>query len=90
MLFLHCSLLALQGSSEIVDTIGDLQECFKRMISSRKPIASNVSKASDGEEAPITVLTDILLSLLAQPSHAVRDMVSTVFRYLAQFIPVQI
>eukprot|EP00698_Gefionella_okellyi_P019633 TRINITY_DN6047_c0_g1_i1.p1 TRINITY_DN6047_c0_g1~~TRINITY_DN6047_c0_g1_i1.p1 ORF type:complete len:1253 (-),score=340.59 TRINITY_DN6047_c0_g1_i1:55-3789(-) len=85
LLFLHCALLSLHEPEDSIDTLNDVQECYKRVAGGKKKIATNIAKGPS-EDAPIIVLTDVLLALLSRPSHALRDVVTSVFRAFSSFV----
>ncbi|XP_013379455.1 myb-binding protein 1A-like protein isoform X2 [Lingula anatina] len=77
LLFVHLGLQLLVDEEAVSDVLKDLHICYEKSCQRRKK-----GKAADGEPEWVEVITEILLSLLSQPSHLVRVVVSSVFRML--------
>jgi DNA polymerase phi len=71
-LFMSCGLQLLDSiqRSEATTAVEDLLRCYPEIC----------SKSNSSNEESLVVLTDMLLSILSQPSSALREIVSQVFR----------
>ena len=86
LLILHLALHLFEDPSSTIDSLADVQVCYikahKEETTPRKK-KRKVNPEEEGEEpAWMEVLTELLLSLLAQESHFLRMIVSSVFRML--------
>ncbi|DAZ97205.1 TPA: hypothetical protein N0F65_003836 [Lagenidium giganteum] len=89
MLFMSCGLQLLDNDqrADALGIVEDLNQCFVELMVA-KPKKSTPKKkgkkaaAAEEEDKPdsVVVFTDMLLSLLAQDSSAMRDIVTHVFR----------
>ena len=79
---LICVLSVLQVSDwrEFTPAMQDLPRCVTELVSPKK---SKSKKKDEEEPEAIDVLTDILLSLLAQPSALLRDVVEHTFKAIS-------
>ncbi|XP_006899860.1 PREDICTED: myb-binding protein 1A [Elephantulus edwardii] len=74
-----------KSPSESCDLLGDIQTCIKKSLE-EKPHRTR-SKATEPQEPPwVEVLVEILLSLLAQPSHLMRQVARTVFGHVCSHL----
>ncbi|OUS49590.1 DNA polymerase phi-domain-containing protein [Ostreococcus tauri] len=80
---LICVLSVLQVSDwrEFTPAMQDLPRCVTELVSPKKK--SKSKKKDEEEPEAIDVLTDILLSLLAQPSALLRDVVEHTFKAIS-------
>uniref|UniRef100_A0A1D5RBD3 MYB binding protein 1a n=1 Tax=Macaca mulatta TaxID=9544 RepID=A0A1D5RBD3_MACMU len=83
--FQHLLLLVgihlLKSPAESCDLLGDIQTCIRKSLG-EKPHRSR-TKAIDPQEPPwVEVLVEILLALLAQPSHLMRQVARSVFGHI--------
>uniref|UniRef100_A0A0D9RL55 MYB binding protein 1a n=1 Tax=Chlorocebus sabaeus TaxID=60711 RepID=A0A0D9RL55_CHLSB len=83
--FRHLLLLVgihlLKSPAESCDLLGDIQTCIRKSLG-EKPRRSR-TKAIDPQEPPwVEVLVEILLALLAQPSHLMRQVARSVFGHI--------
>ncbi|XP_050621181.1 myb-binding protein 1A [Macaca thibetana thibetana] len=83
--FQHLLLLVgihlLKSPAESCDLLGDIQTCIRKSLG-EKPRRSR-TKAIDPQEPPwVEVLVEILLALLAQPSHLMRQVARSVFGHI--------
>ncbi|XP_006863342.1 PREDICTED: myb-binding protein 1A [Chrysochloris asiatica] len=89
MAFQHLLLLVgihlLKSPAESCDLLGDIQTCIEKSLDA-KPRRTR-SKAVDSQEPPwVEVLVEILLSLLAQPSHLMRQVARSVFGHVCSHL----
>ncbi|XP_023040391.1 myb-binding protein 1A [Piliocolobus tephrosceles] len=87
--FQHLLLLVgihlLKSPAESCDLLGDIQTCIKKSLG-EKPRRS-CTKAIDPQEPPwVEVLVEILLALLAQPSHLMRQVARSVFGHICSHL----
>ncbi|XP_030778793.1 myb-binding protein 1A isoform X3 [Rhinopithecus roxellana] len=87
--FQHLLLLVgihlLKSPAESCDLLGDIQTCIRKSLG-EKPRRSR-TKAIDPQEPPwVEVLVEILLALLAQPSHLMRQMARSVFGHICSHL----
>ncbi|KDO24118.1 hypothetical protein SPRG_10906 [Saprolegnia parasitica CBS 223.65] len=79
-------LLDASSRDEAASVLDDLERCLKELNAATKPKkkspAKKGKKASEDDEVPqpLTVLTDMMLSMLAQESSVMREIVNHVFR----------
>uniref|UniRef100_A0A8C4FHQ2 MYB binding protein 1a n=1 Tax=Catagonus wagneri TaxID=51154 RepID=A0A8C4FHQ2_9CETA len=66
---------------ESCDLLGDIQTCIKKSLGEKT--RRTRSKATNPQEPPwVEVMVEILLSLLAQPSHLMRQVARSVFSHI--------
>ncbi|XP_033040917.1 myb-binding protein 1A isoform X1 [Trachypithecus francoisi] len=87
--FQHLLLLVgihlLKSPAESCDLLGDIQTCIRKSLG-EKPRGSR-TKAIDPQEPPwVEVLVEILLALLAQPSHLMRQVARSVFGHICSHL----
>ncbi|NIG58076.1 myb-binding protein 1A [Pontoporia blainvillei] len=71
--------------TESCDLLGDIQTCIKKSLG-EKPRRTR-SKATNPQEPPwVEVLVEILLALLAQPSHLMRQVARSVFGHICSHL----
>ncbi|KAK1331522.1 hypothetical protein QTO34_009479 [Cnephaeus nilssonii] len=83
--FQHLLLLVgihlFKSPTESCDLLGDIQTCIKKSLGEKT--RRTRSKAAKPQEPPwVEVLVEILLALLAQPSHLIRQVARTVFSHI--------
>ncbi|CAK6437818.1 unnamed protein product [Pipistrellus nathusii] len=83
--FQHLLLLVgihlFKSPTESCDLLGDIQTCIKKSLGEKT--RRTRSKATKAQEPPwVEVLVEILLALLAQPSHLIRQVARTVFGHV--------
>uniref|UniRef100_A0A4W2FKK3 MYB binding protein 1a n=1 Tax=Bos indicus x Bos taurus TaxID=30522 RepID=A0A4W2FKK3_BOBOX len=83
--FQHLLLLVgihlFKSPAESCDLLGDIQTCIKKSLGEKT--RRTRSKATNPQELPwVEVLVEILLSLLAQPSHLMRQVARSVFGHI--------
>ncbi|XP_057356994.1 myb-binding protein 1A isoform X3 [Manis pentadactyla] len=70
---------------ESCDILGDIQTCIKKSLGERT--RRTRSKAANPQEPPwVEVLVEILLALLAQPSHLIRQVARSVFSHVCSHL----
>ncbi|XP_077749296.1 myb-binding protein 1A [Canis aureus] len=70
---------------ESCDLLGDIQTCIKKSLGEKT--RRTRSKAANPQEPPwVEVLVEILLALLAQPSHLMRQVARTVFSHICSHL----
>lgn len=76
------SVLQVSDWREFTPALQDLPRCVGELVNPTKKSKKSKKSKKDGEDEPeaIDVLTDILLSLLAQPSALLRDVVEHTFK----------
>ncbi|XP_023586766.1 myb-binding protein 1A [Trichechus manatus latirostris] len=75
----------LRSPAESCDLLGDIQTCIEKSLEG-KPRRTR-SKAVDSQEPPwVEVLVEILLALLAQPSHLMRQVARSVFGHICSHL----
>uniref|UniRef100_A0A8C9UJH0 MYB binding protein 1a n=1 Tax=Spermophilus dauricus TaxID=99837 RepID=A0A8C9UJH0_SPEDA len=84
--FQHLLLLVgihlFKSPTESCDLLGDIQTCIKKSMGEKTRRRSR-AKTTDSQEPPwVEVMVEILLSLLAQPSHLMRQMARNVFGHI--------
>ncbi|XP_040485773.1 myb-binding protein 1A [Ursus maritimus] len=80
LLFL-VGIFLFKSPAESCDLLGDIQTCIKKSLV-EKPRRTR-SKATAPQEPPwVEVLVEILLALLAQPSHLMRQVARSVFGHI--------
>ncbi|XP_065060180.1 uncharacterized protein LOC135687527 [Rhopilema esculentum] len=79
LLFLHSCLQMFHNTNEAADVIQELIQCYKKLKEKKK-------KKSSEEPHWSEVLTEILLSFLAQSSHMMRQIVNLVFTMMLPHI----
>ncbi|OWK14852.1 hypothetical protein Celaphus_00000884 [Cervus elaphus hippelaphus] len=89
--FQHLLLLVgihlFKSPAESCDLLGDIQTCIKKSLGEKT--RRTRSKATNPQEPPwVEVLVEILLSLLAQPSHLMRQVARSVFGHVLDLIEV--
>ncbi|XP_031993803.1 myb-binding protein 1A isoform X1 [Hylobates moloch] len=87
--FQHLLLLVgihlLKSPAESCDLLGDIQTCIRKSLG-EKPHRSR-AKAIDPQEPPwVEVLVEVLLALLAQPSHLMRQVARSVFGHICSHL----
>ncbi|XP_058902828.2 myb-binding protein 1A [Kogia breviceps] len=87
--FQHLLLLVaihlFKSPTESCDLLGDIQTCIKKSLG-EKPRRTR-SKATNPQEPPwVEVLVEILLALLAQPSHLMRQVARSVFAHICSHL----
>ncbi|XP_029068705.1 myb-binding protein 1A isoform X1 [Monodon monoceros] len=87
--FQHLLLLVgihlFKSPTESCDLLGDIQTCIKKSLG-EKPRRTR-SKATNPQEPPwVEVLLEILLALLAQPSHLMRQVARSVFSHICSHL----
>ncbi|XP_007177478.3 myb-binding protein 1A isoform X2 [Balaenoptera acutorostrata] len=87
--FQHLLLLVgihlFKSPTESCDLLGDIQTCIKKSLG-EKPRRTR-SKATNPQEPPwVEVLVEILLALLAQPSHLMRQVARSVFGHICSHL----
>ncbi|XP_024306304.1 myb-binding protein 1A isoform X1 [Homo sapiens] len=87
--FQHLLLLVgihlLKSPAESCDLLGDIQTCIRKSLG-EKPRRSR-TKTIDPQEPPwVEVLVEILLALLAQPSHLMRQVARSVFGHICSHL----
>ncbi|KAM8813727.1 LOW QUALITY PROTEIN: myb-binding protein 1A [Rhynchonycteris naso] len=87
--FQHLLLLVgihlFKSPTESCDLLGDIQTCIKKILGERN--RRTRSKANTSQEPPwVEVLVEVLLSLLAQPSHLVRQVSRSVFSHICSHL----
>ncbi|XP_008853862.1 myb-binding protein 1A isoform X2 [Nannospalax galili] len=84
-LLLLVGLHLFKSPTESCDLLGDIQTCIKKSME-QKPRRSR-SKANTSQEPPwVEVMVEILLSLLAQPSHLIRQVARNVFGHICSHL----
>uniref|UniRef100_A0A673V5K9 MYB binding protein 1a n=1 Tax=Suricata suricatta TaxID=37032 RepID=A0A673V5K9_SURSU len=83
--FQHLLLLVgihlFKSPTESCDLLGDIQTCVKKSLGEKT--RRTRSKATNPQEPPwVEVLVEILLALLAQPSHLMRQVARSVFGHI--------
>ncbi|XP_045746098.1 myb-binding protein 1A isoform X1 [Mirounga angustirostris] len=70
-----------KSPAESCDLLGDIQTCIKKSLGEKT--RRTRSKAATPQEPPwVEVLVEILLALLAQPSHLMRQVARSVFSHI--------
>ncbi|XP_004406191.1 PREDICTED: myb-binding protein 1A isoform X2 [Odobenus rosmarus divergens] len=70
-----------KSPAESSDLLGDIQTCIKKSLAEKT--RRTRSKAATPQEPPwVEVLVEILLALLAQPSHLMRQVARSVFSHI--------
>ncbi|XP_027481508.1 myb-binding protein 1A [Zalophus californianus] len=70
-----------KSPAESSDLLGDIQTCIKKSLAEKT--RRTRSKAATPQEPPwVDVLVEILLALLAQPSHLMRQVARSVFSHI--------
>ncbi|XP_036124435.1 myb-binding protein 1A [Molossus molossus] len=87
--FQHLLLLVgihlFKSPAESCDLLGDIQTCIKKSLGEKT--RRTRSKATNPQEPPwVEVLVEILLSLLAQPSHLIRQVARSVFSHICSHL----
>nr|XP_045013847.1 myb-binding protein 1A isoform X2 [Jaculus jaculus] len=84
-LLLLVGLHLFKSPAEIYDLLNDIQTCIKKSVE-QKPRRSR-SRANTSQEPPwVEVMVEILLSLLAQPSHLIRQVARNVFGHICSHL----
>lgn len=84
-LLLLVGLYLFKSPTESCDLLGDIQTCIKKSME-QKPRRPR-SKANTSQEPPwVEVMVEILLSLLAQPSHLIRQVARNVFGHICSHL----
>ncbi|XP_054431834.1 myb-binding protein 1A [Pteronotus mesoamericanus] len=83
--FQHLLLLVgihlFKSPTESCDLLGDIQTCLKKSLGEKT--RRTRSKAANPQEPPwVEVLVEVLLALLAQPSHLIRQVARSVFSHI--------
>ncbi|XP_037351256.1 myb-binding protein 1A [Talpa occidentalis] len=83
--FQHLLLLVgihlFKSPEESCDLLSDIQTCIKKSLGENA--RQTRSKATNAQEPPwVEVMVEILLALLAQPSHLIRQVARTVFTHI--------
>uniref|UniRef100_A0A8C4M693 MYB binding protein 1a n=1 Tax=Equus asinus asinus TaxID=83772 RepID=A0A8C4M693_EQUAS len=87
--FQHLILLVgihlFKSPAESCDLLGDIQTCIKKSLGEKT--RRTRSKAVNPQEPPwVEVLVEILLALLAQPSHLMRQVARSVFSHICSHL----
>ncbi|XP_016056442.1 PREDICTED: myb-binding protein 1A isoform X2 [Miniopterus natalensis] len=87
--FQHLLLLVgihlFKSPTESCDLLGDIQTCMKKSLGEKT--RRTRSKATNPQEPPwVEVLVEILLALLAQPSHLIRQVARSVFSHICSHL----
>ncbi|XP_058416005.1 myb-binding protein 1A isoform X2 [Diceros bicornis minor] len=87
--FQHLLLLVgihlFKSPAESCDLLGDIQTCIKKSLGEKS--RRTRSKAVNPQEPPwVEVLVEILLALLAQPSHLMRQVARSVFSHICSHL----
>ncbi|KAF6299156.1 MYB binding protein 1a [Rhinolophus ferrumequinum] len=87
--FQHLLLLVgihlFKSPTESCDLLGDIQTCIKKSLGEKT--RQTRSKATNPQEPPwVEVLVEILLALLAQPSHLIRQVARSVFTHICSHL----
>uniref|UniRef100_A0A2K5QLT5 MYB binding protein 1a n=1 Tax=Cebus imitator TaxID=2715852 RepID=A0A2K5QLT5_CEBIM len=87
--FQHLLLLVgihlFKSPTESCDLLGDIQTCIRKSLGERRHRSR--TKAIDPQEPPwVEVLVEILLALLAQPSHLMRQVARSVFGHVCSHL----
>ncbi|XP_039110421.1 myb-binding protein 1A [Hyaena hyaena] len=87
--FQHLLLLVgihlFKSPTESCDLLGDIQTCIKKSLGEKT--RRTRSKATNPQEPPwVEVLVEILLALLAQPSHLMRQVARSVFGHICSHL----
>ncbi|KAK2497351.1 hypothetical protein MC885_002279 [Smutsia gigantea] len=87
--FQHLLLLVgihlFKSPAESCDILGDIQTCIRKSLGERT--RRTRSKAASPQEPPwVEVLVEILLALLAQPSHLIRQVARSVFSHICSHL----
>ncbi|XP_066219496.1 myb-binding protein 1A [Saccopteryx leptura] len=87
--FQHLLLLVgihlFKSPTESCDLLCDIQTCIKKSLGEKK--RRTRSKANTSQEPPwVEVLVEVLLSLLAQPSHLIRQVARSVFSHICSHL----
>ncbi|XP_064234136.1 myb-binding protein 1A [Aotus nancymaae] len=87
--FQHLLLLVgihlFKSPTESCDLLGDIQTCIRKSLGERRH--GSRTKAIDPQEPPwVEVLVEILLALLAQPSHLIRQVARSVFGHVCSHL----
>lgn len=69
-----------------IDVLSDLHVCFEKSKLKKKTKRKSVSASGDEEPEWIEVVVDLLLSLLSQNKHVLRQVVSSVMTILSPHI----
>ncbi|XP_012787360.2 myb-binding protein 1A [Sorex araneus] len=84
-LFLFVGIHLFKNPEESCDLLGDIQTCMTKSMGEKA--RRKRSKATSPQEPPwVEVLVEILLALLAQPSHLVRLVTRTVFSHICSHL----
>nr|XP_030859100.2 myb-binding protein 1A isoform X2 [Gorilla gorilla gorilla] len=84
-LLLLVGIYLLKSPAESCDLLGDIQTCIRKSLG-EKPRRSR-TKTIDPQEPPwVEVLVEILLALLAQPSHLMRQVARSVFGHICSHL----
>ncbi|XP_077995887.1 myb-binding protein 1A-like protein [Glandiceps talaboti] len=78
LLYLHIGLQLFTEAKQAMDILEDLHSCQDKALKKRK----SLGKTDEGEPEWIEVVTEILLSLLAQSSRLLRVVVDSVFKII--------
>ncbi|XP_036988912.2 myb-binding protein 1A isoform X2 [Artibeus jamaicensis] len=87
--FQHLLLLVgihlFKSPTESCDLLGDIQTCIKKSLGEKT--RRTRSKAANPQEPPwVEVLVEVLLALLAQPSHLIRQVARSVFSHICSHL----
>ncbi|KAL0597071.1 Myb-binding protein 1A [Plecturocebus cupreus] len=87
--FQHLLLLVgihlFKSPTESCDLLGDIQTCIRKSLGEKR--CGSHTKTTDPQEPPwVEVLVEILLALLAQPSHLMRQVARSVFGHICSHL----
>lgn len=84
-LLLLVGIYLFKSPTESCDLLGDIQTCIKKSLGEKT--RRTRSKATNPQEPPwVEVLVEILLALLAQPSHLMRQVARSVFSHICSHL----
>lgn len=84
-LLLLVGLHVFKSPAESCDVLGDIQTCIKKSMEQNPRRSRSKAKASQ-EPVWVEVMVEILLSLLAQPSNLMRQVVRSVFGHICSHL----
>ncbi|XP_070572411.1 myb-binding protein 1A-like protein [Ptychodera flava] len=82
LLYLHIGLQLFTEPKQALGILEDLHGCQKKALQKRRSVRKKDTEDEDEEPEWIEVVTEILLSLLSQPSHLLRVVVDNVFKII--------
>ncbi|KAJ4458433.1 putative DNA polymerase phi [Paratrimastix pyriformis] len=82
-LFQYLLLIQLTDPADTTDILEDLEQCFREFAHSLSAAAAAPARAEQPDIDPMSVLAEVLISLLQRGARSLRDVVRRVFRDLA-------